>query len=97
MIAPGVAIQSEQVGRAGESDATFLLEFAGKRIAGVFATLNAAARQIPASDVGMAHQKDTPPGVEDDSAHAERHRTPQQAKTTDGAAGQARAERRVGI
>lgn len=76
---PAVEVHRDQGRRPRHDDVCFFGKFAFQRFQHRLAHFHAASRQLPAGNVGMAHQQN---GVRlrvmDETAHAQRHRTPQQ-------------------
>ena len=73
MVAPRrarVEEQTVQARRGGEADVALLRQFARQRLDAALTRLDAAAGQVPARDIGVAHQQHTARAVEDDAAHA---------------------------
>ena len=92
MIAPAIVMQAAQFRRAREGDSALFHQLAPQRIAERLAALHAAARQIPAGDIGMPHEKHAPVSVDHRRSNPQRHRAAQQADALDDAFHQARAQ-----
>lgn len=68
-----VEINAQQFRRAKQCDVAFLTQFFCKRVAQGFTGLDAAAGQMPARNIGMAHKKNPVVIIQHDGAHTERH------------------------
>ncbi len=69
-----VEIDAVQRRRARKDDIAFLLEFARQRLLERFAAFDAAAGQVEAGHISVAHQQHAVVRVDDEAAHAQRHR-----------------------
>lgn len=69
-----VEIEAIELRRLGEDEIALLRHLADERLMRRLIGLDAAARQMPARDIGVAHEENAPLGIKRHPAHPERHR-----------------------
>jgi hypothetical protein len=69
-----VEIDTEKLRHFRKRQAGLLAEFPIYRLGGSLARIDAAAREMPAADIGMPHEQDRPVAVLDQRANAYRQR-----------------------
>jgi hypothetical protein len=77
--ARAVAVEAEKPRRARDDEARLLTQFAQDALGRAFAGIDAAARQIPARHISVAHEADAILPVDHQRPRAERHAAPKEA------------------